>query len=192
MRRRHFLTRRCSKLVVALALAAAIAGTTVHVVAGGEREVQIGNGSVSALARTARTGDALPASVLALPFAEHNFASPGGGGSRLLRTDGSLRLYAVPGKERLLCLIEVDEAEQASGGACADRNALLTGSIFMADAREDGTKDVVGLVGDGHTYAEAGGRRVGVENNAFVLRGVDGNDVTLGSPTATQTIELSD
>jgi hypothetical protein len=180
-----------SKLVVFLGLAAAIAGTTVHVVAGGERKVQIGNGSVSALARTARAGDALPASVLDLPFAEHNFASPSGGGSRLLRTDGSLRVYAVPGKERLLCLIEVDGGAQTSGGACADRNALLTGSIWTADIREDGTKDVVGLVGDGHTYAEASGRRVRVENNAFILRGVDGNDVTLGSPTATQTIEIS-
>jgi hypothetical protein len=92
----------------------------------------------------------------------------------------------------MLCLVEVDSAAQTSGGACAERSALLTGSIYMADRQEDGSRQVVGLVGDGPTYAEADGRRTRVENNAFVLRGVRGSDVTIGSPTASQTVEIGD
>jgi hypothetical protein len=179
--------------VLGLALVvSAVAGIVAQSVIGGSKRVQIGTGSVSALAQRADAGDAVPASVLALPFAERNFATPSGAGSRLLRTEGSLSLYAVPGKERMLCLIEVDSVAQTAGGSCADRKVLLTGSIFMADVREDGQKDVVGLVGDGHTYAEADGRRVPTKNNAFILRGVESNNVTLGSPTATQTVEITD
>lgn len=92
----------------------------------------------------------------------------------------------------MLCLIEVDDTAGTTGGACADRHILLTGSIFMADRQEDGSQLVVGLVGDGHTYAEAEGRRVPVERNAFVLRGVVGSSVTVGSPTAVQSVDLGD
>jgi hypothetical protein len=184
--------RRRWKLLALGALACVVGGVVAQTVIGGSDKVQIGDGSVSALARAARGGDALPPSVLALPFAAANFASPAGAGSRLLRTDGSLRLYAVPGKERLLCLIEVDSVARTAGGSCADRTVLLTGSIFMADVRDDGRKDVVGLVGDGHTYAEADGRRVPTQNNAFILHGVESKGVTLGSPSATQVVEISD
>lgn len=187
--RRHFKSRRWKVLGVIM-VAIAIAAVVVQVVPGGANKVQIGSGSVSALSRKARSGDALPASVLSLPFGERNFASSNGAGSRLVRTDGSLSLYAVPGKGRLVCLIEVDDVAETAGGACADRNVLLTGSVYMADVREDGSKDVVGLVGDGHTFAEADGRRVPTKNNVFVIRGVESNDVTLGSPTATQTVDI--
>jgi hypothetical protein len=60
----------------------------------------------------------------------------------------------------------------------------------MADRQEDGSQVVVGLVGDGHTYAEAEGRRVPIRSNAFVLPGVAGSRVKVGSPTAEQTIDL--
>jgi hypothetical protein len=60
----------------------------------------------------------------------------------------------------------------------------------MADRQEDGSRLVVGLVGDGHTYAEADGRRTRVDNNAFVLDHVDGKDVTLGSPSASQHVDI--
>lgn len=152
--------------------------------------MQIGNGAVAALARTAQSGDALPQSVLDLPFAERNFASPTGTGSRLLETQGSLRLYGVPGKQGLLCLIEVDELARTSGGACADRSVLRTGAIFMADRQEDGSRLVVGLVGDGHTYAEAGGRRAAVHDNAFVLTDVRDGQITVGSPAASQQVDI--
>jgi hypothetical protein len=175
-----------------VATAAITAGVVSQLGFSGGEKVQIGNGSVSALARTARSGDALPPSVLAYPFAERNFASRSGSGSRLLTTDGSLRLYAVPGKDRMVCLIEVDAVAQTAGGACADRTILLTGSIYMADRQPDGSRLVVGLVGDGHTYAEANGTRTRVENNAFVLRNVQDDGVTIGSPTASQTIDIGD
>jgi hypothetical protein len=158
---------------------------------GGERAV-IGKGSVSALGRLARTSDRLPESVLSYPFAARNFASPQGAGARLLKTHESLRLYAVPGKSGMLCLIEVDEVADTAGGACADRTVLKTGSIYMADRQEDGSREIVGLVGDGHTFAEAGGKRTRVENNAFVLQHVDDKTFTVGSPTATQTVDLGD
>jgi hypothetical protein len=159
---------------------------------GGSGKVQIGNGSVSALGRVADVRDALPQTVLEYPFAEHNFASPSGHGSRLLKADGSLKLYAVPGKRGMLCLIEVDSVAQTSGGACADREVLLTGCIYMAARQADGSRRVVGLVGDGHTYAEAEGQRTRVENNAFVLRDVQDDDITIGSPTAAQTVDIGD
>ncbi|HLB17951.1 MAG TPA: hypothetical protein VK613_02345 [Gaiellaceae bacterium] len=170
--------------------AAATAGLITQLGLGGSGKVQIGNGLVSALAQAARAADSLPRSVLEYPFAERNFSSPNGGGSRLLQTQGSLRLYGVPGKEGMLCLVEVDTAAETAGGACADRSVLRTGSIYMADIREDGSRLVVGLVGDGHTYAEADGRRTPVENNAFVLDGVEGRDFTVGSAAASQHIDI--
>lgn len=172
--------------------AATAAGVISQIGLGGSDKVQIGNGSVSALRAAAHTVDALPASVLALPFAERNFASRSGHGSRLLTTQGSLKLFAVPGKDRMLCLIEIDDVAQTAGGACADRKVLLTGSIYMADRQEDGSWRVVGLLGDGHTYAAADGRHVRVENNAFILHGVRGGEVTIGSPTASQTVDIGD
>jgi hypothetical protein len=184
--------RRRVHFAALLILAAATAGLLSQLVLGGSDRVKIGDGSVSALARPSKAADTLPESVLAYPFAERNFASKSGQGSRLLRLEGTLRLYAVPGKEGMLCLIEVDDAAATAGGACADRHVLLTGSIFMADRQEDGSQLVVGLVGDGHTYAEAEGRRAPVESNAFLLRGVVGSKVTVGSPTAVQTIDLGD
>jgi len=177
---------------LAVVAAAATAGLLTQLGLGGSDKLQIGNGSVSALAHAASAGDALPQSVLDYPFAERNFASPNGGGSRLLQEQGSLKLYAVPGKGGLLCLVEVDTVADTAGGACADRSVLRTGSIYMADRQEDGSRLVVGLVGDGHTYAEADGRRATVENNAFVLNHVEGGDVTVGSPTASQHVDIGD
>ena len=90
----------------------------------------------------------------------------------------------------MLCLVEVDTVADTAGGACADRGILRTGSIYMADRQEDGSRLVVGLLGDGHTYAEANGRRAAVENNSFVLEQVEGGDLTVGSPTASQHVDL--
>jgi hypothetical protein len=178
------------KRTIGILLVLAVAATAAAVGRGGSDKVRIGNGSVSALSRAARPTDRLPAEILAYPFAEHNFASPTGAGSRLLQSDGALSLYAVPGKSGMVCLVEVDEFAQTSGAACADRSVLLTGSIFMADRNEDGTQQVTGLVGDGHTYAEANGKRVRIEFNAFLLRGVQGSEITIGSATAAQTVEV--
>jgi hypothetical protein len=175
---------------VALLVAAATAGLLTQFGLGGNDKVQIGNGSVSALARVARTSDALPQSVLEYPFAERNFASPNGHGARLLEEQGTLKLYAVPGKGGMLCLVEVDTVAETAGGACADQSILRTGSIYMADRQEDGSLQVVGLVGDGHTYAEANGERTSVQNNAFVLNHVEGGDFTVGSPSASQHIDI--
>jgi hypothetical protein len=186
------MTRRRILFGVMFLLAAASAGVLSQLGLGGSERVRIANGSVSALARAARSTDSLPASVLAYPFAARNFASPSGAGARLLTTQDTLRLYAVPGKGGMLCLVEVDSLAGTSGGACADRSILRTGSIYMADGQEDGSRLLLGLVGDGPTYAEADGKRTPVENNAFVLRGVRGNDVTVGSPTASETIEIGD
>jgi hypothetical protein len=159
---------------------------------GGSERVQIGNGSVSAFTRAERGGDSLPPAVLAYPFAERNFASRSGVGSRMLRTEGPMKLYAVPGKAGMVCLIEVDEAAETAGGACADRKVLLTGAIYMATRKEDASRRVVGIVGDGHTYARAGGKHARVENNAFVLENVLEEEITIGSPTASQTVEIGD
>jgi hypothetical protein len=182
--------RRRLHFIGLLFIVAVTAGVLSQLVLGGSDKVTIGTGSVSALQRAATDADSLPARVLAYPFAERNFASKGGQGSRLLRVEGTLRLFAVPGKEGMLCLIEVDDIAGTEGGACADRHVLLTGSIFMADRQEDGSQLVLGLVGDGHTYAEAEGRRVPIKSNAFVLPSVAGSHVKLGSPTAEQTIDL--
>jgi hypothetical protein len=185
-------SRKLSLIVLTVAVAGIAAAVLSQIGLGGSGKVQIGTGKVSALSRAGRTSDALPSSVLSYPFAAHNFASPDGAGARLVKTDGSLELYAVPGKSGMVCLIEVDDLAQTAGGACADRHVLLTGSIYMADRQEDGSRQVVGLVGDGHAYAEANGRRTSVENNVFVLPEVEGSQVTIGSATAAQTIDLGD
>ncbi|HEX6662092.1 MAG TPA: hypothetical protein VF025_00320 [Gaiellaceae bacterium] len=174
----------------AFAAALATAGLVTQFGLGGGGKVQIGDGSVSALGRAARTGDVLPRSILAYPFAERNFASPDGRGSRVLSVHGSLTLYAVPGKAGMVCLIEADSLAETAGGACADRSVLKTGTIYMADRQEDGSLQVAGLVGDGHTFAEANGRRTPVENNSFLLAQVEGTDLSIGSTTETQQIDL--
>lgn len=184
------MTKRRLQFATAVLAAAVTAGLLTQLGLGGSDKVQIGNGSVSALAHAARTSDTLPQSVLDYPFAERNFASRSGGGSRLLQQQGSLKLYAVPGKGGMLCLVEVDSAAGTAGGACADRDVLRTGSIYMADRQEDGSRLVVGLVGDGHTYAEADGRQTPVQNNAFVLNDVEGSDLTVGSPSASQQVDI--
>jgi hypothetical protein len=184
------LRKRSLQFGAAVVTAAAIAGLLTQFGLGGSDKVQIGNGVVSALAHAVRAGDTLPQSVLDYPFAERNFASPNAGGSRLLQEQGSLRLYAVPGKGGMLCLVEVDTAADTAGGACADRSILRTGSIYMADLQEDGSRLVVGLVGDGHTYAEANGKRAPVHNNTFVLNHVEGGDLTMGSPSASQHVDI--
>jgi hypothetical protein len=119
-------------------VAAAVAGLLTQLGLGGSDKVQIGNGSVSALAQAAQAADTLPQSVLDYPFAERNFASPNGGGSRLLQEQGSLRLYAVPGKGGMLCLIEVDSAANTAGGACADRGVLRTAASTWPTGRRTG------------------------------------------------------
>ena len=53
-------------------------------------------------------------------------------------------------------------------------------------------RQVVGLVGDGHTYAEANGKRTAVANNVFVLHDVAGSEVTIGSAKAEQTVDIGD
>jgi hypothetical protein len=184
--------RKLALVALVLVCGGATGGGLSQVGFGGANKVQIGTGSVSALSRAAQRSDALPARVLAYPFAARNFASPSGAGARLLKTDGSLKLYAVPGKAGMLCLIELDDVAQTAGGACADRRVLLTGSIYMADRQENGSRQVVGIVGDGHTYAEANGEQTPVESNAFVLRDVEGNVVTIGSATAQQELDVGD
>ena len=171
---------------------AIIGGALSQVGFGGGGRIQIGDGSVSSLERGVRSGDALPDAVLVYPFAEQNFASRTGAGSRLLRSEGALRLYAVPGKGGMLCLIEVDELAETAGGACADRKVLLTGAIYTATRQPDASRRVVGLVGDGHTYARAGSTHARVENNAFVLEDVSSSEITVGSPSASQTVEVGD
>jgi hypothetical protein len=183
---------RAILFAVFVAVAAATAAVLSQLSFGGSEKTQIAGGTVSALSRAQRASDALPAGVLAYPFAERNFASPRGSGSRLLMTEGSLRLFAVPGKDRMLCLIEIDDGAETAGGACADRKVLLTGSIYMAARQENGSWNVVGLVGDGPTYAEADDKRAAVRNNAFVLNGVRAGKVTIGSPAASQTIDVFD
>ena len=183
--------RRRLVFALVLAMGAVAAAVISQAGLGGQKRVEIGTGSVAALSRTARAADALPAEVLSYPFAARNFANRAGFGSRLLKAEGSLRLYAVPGKAGLVCLVEIDDLAGSSGGACADRGVLRTSSIFMADEREDGSTQVVGLVGDGHTYAEGGGKRAAVENNAFVLPDIEHDNVTIGSPTAKQTVDIS-
>ena len=168
----------------------ATAGVLTQFGLGGRERVTIGSGAVSALDRPAQATDALPRSVLAYPFAARNFADTKGAGARRLLLEGSLALYAVPGKGSLVCLVELDSAANTTGGACADRDVLRTGAVYMADG-DDGDRLVVGLVGDGHTYAEAGGRRAAITNNAFVLRHVSGSELHVGSPTAEASVSLS-
>jgi hypothetical protein len=185
--------RRRLVLPALVGVACCVAGAVLSQVGfGGAGRVQIGTGKVSALARGAHASDALPADVVASPFATHNFASPNGAGSRLVKTDGSLEVFAVPGKGGLLCVVDVDELAQTAGGACADRQVLLTGSIYIANRLENGSRRVVGLVGDGHTFAQANGKRTPVENNVFVLPDVEGGTITIGSPTAEQTVDIGD
>jgi hypothetical protein len=179
-------------VIFAFVVAAGVvaAGVLTQFGLGGGDRVAIGDGSVSALQRPAQAADALPKSVLAYPFAERNFADARGAGARRLLVDGSLTLYAVPGKGSLVCLVEVDPAVGTAGGACADRDVLRTGAVYMADG-EDDDRLVVGLVGDGHTYAEADGRRADVRNNAFVLRHVSGTEFGVASPTAAVQVSLT-
>ena len=64
---------------------------------------------------------------------------------------------------------------------------------FATGAKIDGANTVViTCFGDGATSVEADGKQNRVENNAYVLRGIEGKEITIGSPGASATIDIGD
>jgi hypothetical protein len=174
------------RLVIALVALASAAVAAVAAGIGLSRPSApvLSDGSIAALERPGRSADALPARVLELPFARH-FANPNA--ARLVSRDVERSVYVVPGRDATVCLVVV-EAE-ASGIAlnCAARSLLRSGSVWQGTRTADGAVDIVGVVGDGVTYATADGKtRLPVRGNVFAMSGVRNRTIILGTESGVE------
>jgi hypothetical protein len=169
--------KRTRLVLGAAASAVAIASLAAGVGSGRPPTPALSDGTVAVLERPARSGDVLPGRVLELPFARH-FANSGA--ARLARRDAERTVYVVPGRDSTLCLIVVEA--NAVGLNCAGRSVLRSGAVWQGTGQDDGSTDVVGVVGDGVAYARTeGGSRVVVNNNVFTIDAVRGRTITLGT-----------
>lgn len=157
-----------------IATVMAVAAVAAGVGFGGPPTPVLSDGSVSALKRPATNADALPARVLELPFARH-FADPAK--ARLALRDGERSVYVVPGRDASLCLVVVEQ-NGAIGLNCAGRSVLRSGAVWQGTGNDDGSTDIVGIVGDGIAYAQGeSGGRVAVKDNVFTIDGATGRTI---------------
>jgi hypothetical protein len=161
-------------VLVAIAATAALAAGKSP---GGESTPRLSNGELSALSRAPAAEDVLPANVLQLPIAQ-DFARPLV--ARRLATEGGRRIYAVRGRQKTTCLVVIESSDDATTVNCAGV-AQESGAVWQGTPQNDGTVDVVGIVGDGVAYARAGDSRAQVENNVFILKGKVNDEVVLGT-----------
>jgi hypothetical protein len=134
---------------------------------------------LSILDRAASASDVLPAYVTSAPFAEQ-FASPDA--ARLASTRAMRSIYVVPGKAGTICLVVAEPATETVMADCAARDLLVNGSIYLSMPHNNGTFDVVGVVADGHTAAQAADdRAVAVANNVFALDGLTDQHIKLAT-----------
>jgi hypothetical protein len=164
----------------ALLLAAATGGAA-------SKPLQLGNGNVAALSRTAGADDALPAAVTAMPAASW---ISNASASRLVLNASDYRAWVAPGTGGFLCLAVQVTVEGGSGITCAPRKTLQTGPIYFSSINASGGVDVVGLVDDAVDSVRAAGNVARLANNAFVLRNMAGTSLTLGTSAGSHSVDL--
>jgi hypothetical protein len=169
MKRNRFLLG-----VAGIAVAASAAAVAAGVGFGGPPTPVLSGGGIAALESPATSADALPARVLQLPFARH-FADPAA--ARLALRDAERTVYVVPGRDTSLCLVVV-EANGGIGLNCAGRSVLRSGAVWQGTGNDDGSTDIVGVVGDGVAYVQPeNGERVAVKDNVFTIDGATGRTI---------------
>lgn len=135
------------------------------------------SGAVSLLSRPAAASDKLPASALGSGL--RLLSSPAA--ARLARTEGTQIIYVAPGVGDTLCLIVRDSADRSTATDCADRTALVSGTIYISTPDPvSRTEDIVGLVSDGvRSVVDSSGRSRSVAGNVFTAAAVHGQVITL-------------
>jgi hypothetical protein len=160
----------------AIGAAAAVAAVATGIGFGGSPTPALSDGIVTALDRPARSGDALPDRVLELPFARHFAPST----ARLAFRDAERSVYVVAGRDSSLCLVVV-ETTNGVGLNCAGRSVLRGGAVWQGTGNDDGSTDIVGVVGDGVAYARTDGNSsVTVKDNFFRINAATGRTIIFG------------
>jgi len=181
----EFQPFRSKKIVVALGLAVvAIAMTmAIGLDLGGATPAPAAGGSshLAILDRPMRADDALSSIVLSSPGLAKQLDTRSQD-ARLALVAGADRLYVVPGSiDGTICLVDVNEGDASVVSNCAPGATLDKGVIYLSTPHQDGTIDVVGVVGDQfHTIAASdGASSTRVSNNAFAISRLQGQHLVL-------------
>lgn len=188
------LPRRAALIAIvplAVAFAAAFAAL-VQQSDGGKTSIEAEtnvSGVVSSLDRPALKSDRLPPWIQTTPAASR-FDDPSR--ARLGAVVGERRYFVVPGRGNSLCLIftEGAGADGSSGGTCAGRVTLRTGSIYLSQPNADGTATIAGIASDELTQAYSGSESVPVSGNVYVLRNATAPTVILSGDRAVIEVEV--
>ncbi len=150
----------------------AVAGITVAGL-GGVLVSRAGSGSagephIGVLERAATPRDELPATAAAHVTRDGRSRPET---ARLALDQDGKQLFVVRGAHGTACLVLVHDDQTAS--TCGRISGLATDAIYMAMPRPSrATMDVVGVVRDGVSVAEAEGHSAKVVNNVFALENV--------------------
>lgn len=175
---------------VLTAVLSIVVGATLLVASGGgaaSKPPSIGDGSVSTLVRPSGPGDGLPTAVSALPALD--WLSSASSARRVI-TDQDYRAWVALGKDGFICLVLQDFIDGTNGLTCAPRQTLESGAIYISSLDAGGKVDLVGIVDDAVRSVEAGNHSVVAKSNAFIMKGVRGQTVTLITAVGSRTTDL--
>lgn len=163
--------RRLSLLVVAVTCAVAgsvFAGAQVLATGTSARSVPATVPRLSVMTRPPTSADVLPRFTLK-GFIATRFAN--WRAARSVGTHEGARFFAIPGKDRGLCLLEVRREAKELSGFCGELKALDDGINWFGIGNDDGTMDIAALVVDGFDRVKAEGTDISapVEDNAVFL-----------------------
>jgi hypothetical protein len=110
--------------------------------------------------------------------------------ARRVISDKDYRAWVALGSDGFICLVLQDFIDGTSGLTCAPRQTLESQPIYISSMDGAGEVDLVGIVDDAVRSVSAGGRSVVAKNNAFIMKGVRGNTVTLTAAAGSHTTDL--
>jgi hypothetical protein len=152
----------------------------------------LGNGSVAALDRAARTtADTLPRQVQSMPAGD--WLASRDRGVRVL-SDSERMVWIAAGKSGSICLVLQETREQTTSIDCAPRSILTKGPLYASSLDANGAATVVGLVDDAVSSVRGPANRdIPIQKNLFVLRDVTSDSValTLSASSGSRTFSIA-
>jgi len=140
----------------------------------------LSSATVGVLAHPAQATDVLPSSVLELPSARQYDLQ----GVRLSQEVDGRKLFVVPSKDGLLCLVVSSAAESMSN--CGAPKLLENSALYLEQPSDNGTMHVWGVVGDEVTTVE--GARV--IDNTFAYQGEATPQLHISSGSESRVLDL--
>ena len=173
-------------LIGTLAFAAVPTASAGNAVLGGDPP------QLSALTAKATSADALPASILELPVADH-FLDPSL--AREVGKFGDNTYYLIPGTGDTVCLLfvgpDLGAGTPESAGTCSGLTDAVTSGVYLIGLDSSGTSTVAVVAPDGISTVRAGGVSAKVANNVAVFTTRDASSLELvnGSLKRSSTID---